>query len=181
MKKVFAAILVMMVILSALSFAGCSEKALPTTHSAHTRIGFRTNGETGPFDMDIITFDVGKEFAMKLEMVAISSDSLSYPVTVTLTIPNVKHVDAKRIYGAGEVEGEKKTPDSDIQSNETVYTFKINTNEQLTDMWKYLFLLSPNSEGEVTLSLKYGDPIPEHHSQTRVLIFRNATQETEQE
>jgi len=150
------------VVLASLSLAGCSNP-LSTTYTATS--GFYYSSDKGhTYGDGTKEYAVGETVYMKVRFKVTSNKKKTSQVKVTLTIPNVKNVDAKYM------DGQVITPNFDAVKNETTYEFTANASKDATEQ-ECVIQFIPNAAGSITMTLVYDDDVDPSYDIQSTLEF----------
>ena len=161
------AILVLFAGLFLLFLSGCSGK---NVFSAET--GFYYSSDQGhTYGDSTKEYEVGESVYMKVQYKVTSNDNKDKPtqVKVTLSIPKVKHVDAKYM------DGQIITPKYDAAKNVTTYTFTALASKE-SKVEEAVFEFIPNDVGSITMQLVYDDNVESNYDRQSTLKFVNAVE-----
>ena len=101
---------------------------------------------------------------MKVKFKVTSDKKKVSQVKVTLTIPNVKNVDAKYM------DGQVITPNFDAINNVTTYEFTANASKEARES-ECVIQFVPNSVGTVSMTLIYDDNVDPSYDVQSTLVF----------
>jgi len=150
---------------STFAFTGC-KKEEPTVYTVEKKDFYYSVDNGATYGKERVELEVGKTIFMKV-IITIQSNKEKENISVSLTIPNIKAVDAYYI------RGQKLTPTVDGVNNVTSYNFNITTNEE----WIYIFEFSPSSEARVQMTLDFDEPIPDNYDSVYTIKFVNPKEE----
>ena len=111
-------------------------------------------------------YEVGDTIYMKVQYKVLSDDSDKKPsqVKVVLSIPKVKHVDAKYF------DGQIITPKYDSVKNVTTYEFIANASKNAAGS-ECIFQFIPNDVGTIKMTLVYDDNVDASYDKQCTLAF----------
>ena len=163
MKGIFKKMgLALMAVLLILALTGCSAQNVFSAES-----GFFYSSDSGhTYGNSTKEYEVGESVYMKVQYKVTSNDSKDKPtqVKVTLTIPKVKHVDAKYM------DGQIITPKYDATKNVTTYTFTALASKE-AKVEEAVFEFIPNDVGSITMKLVYDDNVEASYDRQSTLKF----------
>lgn len=153
--------LIMAMVFSAVVLTGCDLGS--TTYTASS--GFLYSSDKGhSYGNGTKEYAVGETVYMKVKYKVISNKKKVSQVKVTLTIPNIKSVDAKYM------DGQVITPNTDVANNVTTYEFTANASKTATDQ-ECVIQFIPNAVGDVTMTLIYDDSVDPSYDMQSTLEF----------
>ena len=111
-------------------------------------------------------YEVGETIYMKVQYKVLSNDNDNKPsqVKVVLSIPKVKHVDAKYF------DGQIITPKYDSVKNVTTYEFTANASKNAATS-ECIFQFVPNDVGTIKMTLVYDDNVDASYDKQCTLAF----------
>ena len=163
-KKVALALLACLVLFL---LTGCSGQNVFSAES-----GFFYSSDKGhTYGNSTKEYEVGESVYMKVQYKVTSNDSKDKPtqVKVTLSIPKVKHVDAKYM------DGQIITPKYDATKNVTTYTFTALASKE-AKVEEAVFEFIPNDTGSITMQLVYDDNVESNYDRQSTLKFVNSVE-----
>lgn len=172
LKKITA---LLIVALSLVSFVGCDTiKSWSETKYTATS-GFFYSGDKGhTYGDGTKEYEVGNTVYMKVKFKVTSNKTNVSQVKVTLTIPNVKNVDAKYM------DGQVITPNYDAINNVTTYEFTANASKDAKES-ECVIQFVPNAVGMVSMTLIYDDNVDPSYDVQSTLVFVEPVEEKPEE